>query len=197
MAFLFSRDNMKLRVYTPEETEELLNKFIVISEYTYKINDAAYNIMNTRYIDYIYKFKWSLFKWKPLSFNEFTEKLNCFNKPRFQDYSLDNAFNSEDIFMTSLFKEDAKIFRGTSFFSSYYDNYMVKKGCDALSKEETKILTEADFIVDNFLTNYELRKKYTALVKYAHRPFEFDESDISWLELIERLYNKAKLWNLN
>lgn len=188
---------MKLRAYTPEETDHLLSKFMTIANYAYKSNAAAYDIMYKRYEVYLKNFGWSLFKWKPLSFDEFTQKLNCWDKPRFQHHIYRAEYDSTCIFSRTFFKEEANFFRGTSWCWNYYSDFMVKHGCDKLTDEEQKILSCADSVVENFVHNYDLKAKYRALVKYAHQPFEFDESDIPWLERIDNLYNKAIEWNSN
>lgn len=187
---------MKLRAYTAEETDGLLNKFTVIAKYVCEINERAYEILSNRYAEYTENFSWSIFKWTPIDFDEFTSKLNHWEKPRFQRYYIDQRFDENDIFKQDLFKDEIKIFRGSSWIG-YYDDFMVKKGCTKLSEEEFDTLYQSASCVDNFVVNYDLRKKYTALVKYAHKPFEFDESDISWLELIDNLYKKAVEWNSN
>ncbi len=187
---------MKLKAYTPEETDELLHKFIVIAQYVREINERAYKIMSERYAEYLENFSWSIFKWTPVEFGEFTNKLSYGNKPCFQRFYIDPLFDPNDLFRNNLFKEEMQIFRG-SYWTTYFDDFMVKKGCHKLSEEEFQILYEAAYCVDNFVVDYDLRKKYTALIKYAHRPFEFDESDISWLERIDNLFKKAVKWNSN
>lgn len=187
---------MKLRAYTPQETDELLYKFIVIAKYVQEINECAYKIMSGRYADYIQNFSWSIFQWTPIEFEEFTNKLSYWNKPNFKRYYIDERFDGNSLFKNNLFKVEMQIFHGSSW-SQYYDDFMVKKGCQNLSEEEFNILYESADCVNDFVFDYNLHKKYTALVKYAHKPFEFDETDIPWLEKIDNFYKKALEWNLN
>lgn len=187
---------MKLKAYTPEETDELLYKFIVIATYVKEINERAYQIMSGRYAEYLENFSWSIFKWTPIEFEEFTNKLSYWNKPHFQRSYIDPRFDTNDLFKNNLFKEEMQIFRGSSW-SQCYDDFMVKKGCKKLSEEEFNILYQSADCVNAFVIDYDLHKKYTALIKYAHKPFEFDESDIPWLERIDNLYKKAIAWNSN
>ena len=52
---------MKLRAFTIEETEELLQQIKDIAEYAYSINNAAYNLLARKHMEYMKNFKPSLF----------------------------------------------------------------------------------------------------------------------------------------
>lgn len=186
---------MKLRAYTAEETDELINKFKVIAEYAYSINNAAYNLLTQKYDNYCKNFRPSLFNWFPKDFKYFVSKLNNYDKARFCNWSFDP--DDYDVFYRNeLFSEPGKFLRSVNFHDCY-DHYMYKRSGQRFTKEERDLLIHASSIADNTLFGYTIHEKYRNLMKYAHRPFEFDEDDIGWLENVEFKYKKAIEWNSN
>lgn len=185
---------MKLRIFTADETDELLNKFKLISNYTYSINNKAYNIMLQKYMIYMENFKPSLFHWRPKDFKYFTSKLNHYDNSRFFEWDTKNSY--ENFFRTELFSTNGTFLKDVNFHSCH-DYYMHKYSNQKLTEEEKTILLHASAVIDSFFYNYQLHDKYRTLVKYAHRPFEFDETDIGWLENIEFFYNRALTWKSN
>lgn len=185
---------MKLKAYTPEETDDLISRFNVIAEYAYSINEAAYNLLVQKHLNYLKYFKPSLFHWKPRNFKYFVSKLGRYDNVRFEDWKCDE--NRHNMFKCELFKEPGKFIRGISFYECF-DHYMHKHSGQRLTKEEKTLLYDADNLTTFTIGGRSIHEKYRNLVKYAHRPFEFDESDIGWLESVEYYYNKAIKWNSN
>lgn len=185
---------MKLRAFTAEETDELLQKFVDIAEYAYSINEAAYTLMMEKYMIYAANFKPSLFHWSSKSFKYFVSRLNRDDSARFVDWDCDD--NYETFFRTELFSKEGKFLRGVHFYDCY-THYMNKFSSQTLTDEEKDILCSAASVAEYTVFGYNVHEKYRNLVKYAHRPFEFDESDIGWLECVEFYHKKAVQWKSN
>lgn len=185
---------MKLRAFTAEETDELLQKFKDIADYAYSINEAAYTIMMKKYMAYASNFKPSLFHWSSKSFNYFVSRLNSEDHTRFVDWKYEEGH--ENFFRKELFRKDGKFLRSVHFYDCY-TYYMNKYGQQTLSDEEKNILCDAASVSDYTIFGYNIHEKYRNLVKYAHRPFEFDESDIGWIETVEFYHEKALKWKSN
>lgn len=184
---------MKLRAYTPEETDDLINRFNVIAEYAYSINEAAYDILVQKHLNYLKDFKPSLFHWKARDFKYFVSKLNRYDSAKFVDWELKEY---EDFFRKSLFQKKGVFLRGVHFHDCF-THYMNKFSNQILTDEEKNILWDAVSVSEFSVFGYKIHEKYRALMKYAHQPFEFDESDIGWLESVEYYYKKAVTWNSN
>lgn len=182
---------MKLRPYTPVETDELLNKFKIISDYCYSINKSAYTLVLHKYAQYLENFKMGWFTWSPLDFEKFCKQLS-WTGVRFTEY---NGYYPNQ-FEKDFFYKPLKLLRHTHY-TQIYDYHFTRYGVPAFTENEHNIFEGAGEIVTEFVFDYELHTKYITLIKYASQPFEFDESDIKWLEKIERLYNKAIKWNSN
>lgn len=185
---------MKLRPYTPEETDDLINKFKVVSDYCYSINASAHVMLLDKFYEYIRNFKKSLFTWKALEEKDFIDRLTCYNHPRI--ISIDGSDGSS-LFENDLFSKEGDFVYGFGYFNTIDISILERYGIEKFNKDEMDILNKASTLTDDFYLNYDLREKYTVLIKYAHRPFEFDESDIKWLERIDYFYNKALEWNSN
>ncbi|EBS4516700.1 hypothetical protein DQT32_04730 [Salmonella enterica subsp. enterica serovar Braenderup] len=184
---------MKLRAFTAEETDELLQKFKDIAEYAYSINEAAYNLLMNKFLVYTENFKPSLFHWRPRDFKYFVDKINH-ESVRVVNWNNDGY---ENYFRKELFSKQGIFIRGIYFYSCY-TYYMEKYSSQTLTDEEKTILCDAASVTGfTLFGTSSSHDKYRNLVKYAHRPFEFDESDIGWLEQIEHYHEKAMQWKSN
>lgn len=182
---------MKLRAYTPEETDELLEQIKFLGKYIVDINADAISVFEEKYKEYLAAFKPGIiFKRKPLSHDKFISK--CFYNEshciKFYDaeYSYWSRFKFfQDVFPVSFTycRFDPKL--------KYFDNHFIKYGVPSWTKEETEILNRAAGSTYYFFEKYTFREWYAILVKYAHRPFEFDKSDIEVLEVLERSIDSA------
>lgn len=182
---------MKLRPYTPAETNELISKFSLIADYQYAISEKVHLLILSKYYDYIDNFKISLFTWKPCDFEKFCKHLS-WSGVRFIDFN----HNYPSLFDKTFFNKPFKVFRHT-FHSKIFDTIFTSYGVPGFTESELDMLNEAAILTDYFIFNYELHTKYSTLINYASKPFEFDESDIKWLEQIDLLYNRAIKWNSN
>lgn len=185
---------MKLRPYTAAETDELIGKFSVITEYWYSIQEKTSKLILDRHEEYLSTFRKSLFRWKPLNLEKFVNELAS-SHVYLQDYKKEE--NSRSLFFKNLLTKDCTYFRGVGYFTTIYDYILTRYGNNPFSNEEKELLREASDVTDDIYFNYDLRSKYDILLKYANRPFEFDESDIKWIETVERYYDRAIKWNSN
>lgn len=184
---------MKLRAFTIEETEELLQQIKDIAEYAYSINNAAYNLLARKHMEYMKNFKPSLFHWRSRDFKYFVNKLNH-ESARVIHWDNDGY---ESYFRKQLFAEPGVFIRGIQFYNCY-THYMEKYGSVTLTDEEKTLLCHASSVTGfTLFGTCSSQEKYRTLVKYAHRPFEFDENDIGWLEQIEQYYERAVQWKSN
>lgn len=184
---------MKLRAFTAEETDALLQKFNDITEYAYGINNEAYNLLNQKYMEYMKNFKPSLFHWRSKSFKYFVDRLNH-ESARVVKWDNDGY---ENFFRKELFSEPGVFIRGIQFYNCY-TYYMEKYSSQTLTDEEKTLLCHASSVSDfSLFGTWSSHDKYRNLVKYAHRPFEFDEDDIGWLEQIEHYHERAVQWKSN
>lgn len=174
---------MKIRPYTEEETDELIKKFKVVAEYCYEVNSIAYDILNEKYQEYLLNFKRTLFKWKPMTNVQFIQKSYAYG------YNYITHYDNVNVFSKPLFLRPGKFFNA-GWHKEGFNKYI-------FSDAQCTILHAAATITDQFFLSDTFSLKYKTLVKYAHRPFEFDESDIMWLESLEQIYNKAIQWNSN
>lgn len=184
---------MKLRAYTSEETDDLINRFKVIAEYAYSINEAAYNILVQKHLNYLQNFKPSLFHWKARDFKYFVSKLSRYDKAKFVELEPNEH---HDFFLESLFQKNGIFLSGINFYE-FFTYYMTKFSNQTFTDDEKNILMDAVSVAEYAVLGYKVNKQYRNLIKYAHRPFEFDETDIGWLEDVEFYYKKAIAWNSN
>lgn len=171
---------MRLEPYTPEQTDKLLSDIDYIVKHAISINDIALNILRTAHSEYIDNFKWKWHQWKPYNEDEFVAHLGCDSRIEYRTGNLIDEYSSSPVELFKYF-----------IFYGLYVNWLEKNNLAKFTEFELKILKIAS-VTSNFLTNDLVNKKYKALVKYAHRPFEFDEDDIYWLESVEYTFNKLE-----
>jgi len=183
---------MKLQAYTPEQTDELLENIKLICKYTVDVNKAAVEVFDKKYKEYLYAFyPGIIFKRKPLSRTKFMQE--CFwNENRVTSvYDPEKSYFAEHRFFKENFPNSFEYCRFSPMLR-YFDKHFTKYGVDGWSEEEKEILNSAAGTTYFFFEKYKFREWYAILVKYAHRPFEFDKDDIETLEFIEYKIAKAK-----
>lgn len=187
---------MRLKAFTSEETDKLLEDIEFIATNAYTINKKAVIILELKHIQYLEHFKWTFFQWNPYTQSEFIKSLYTYNSYIIENIP-DDGF-SRSVFEEHFMSEYGKFYRGETFHFRLYQHQLEKYGVPLITDEELETIKIAS-ILTSFMYNYEFRKTYTILVNYAHRPFEFDEKDIVWIELINRYKNivEKHLCNIN
>jgi hypothetical protein len=183
---------MKLRVYTSKETDDLISNIKLVSNYIVDINTDAINLFDSKYKEYLDAFKPGLlFKRKPLTRKKFINK--CF----WNEGTKTVMYDPEESYISSflLFKENfTDSFEYCDFQPNlkFYDDHFTKYGINGWNEEDKKVLNCAAGSTNYIFNLYHFREWYTILIKYAHRPFEFDKDDIKSIEYIERNVELAK-----
>ncbi|UYE98524.1 hypothetical protein XbC2_95 [Xanthomonas phage XbC2] len=183
---------MKLRVYTAQETDNLIANIKLICNHIVDVNKDAIELFDAKYKEYLAAFKPGLiFKRKPLTRNKFISK--CF----YNQSTMTSIYDHKDSYMASyiFFEENfTETFEYCRFEPKlrYFDNHFTKYGVQGWTQEDTEVLNRAGGSTNYFFERWTFREWYAILVKYAHRPFEFDKDDVEILEIIERKTKRAK-----
>ncbi|AQW88625.1 hypothetical protein FDH34_gp100 [Serratia phage BF] len=183
---------MRLQPYTPEQTDQLLADIKFIATHAVIVNVEAVEILEKKYAEYLEHFRWTLFKWKPLDKKGFVESLYIYKSYIIENKPSDGY--SRSTFQEHFLNEPSKFYRGETFHFRLYQHQLEKYGVPLITDDENKIIKIASELTD-FMFDYDFHKKYSVLVNYAHRPFEFDEVDIGWIERVKR-YKKLVEYNL-
>lgn len=184
---------MKIRNFTAEETDQLLQKFVNVAESTVQLHTKAYNLMQEKYEYYKSNFKHTLFSRKVLTFDDFVNNISIDTSRfyiYFRPYTKHRSTFDIKPFFDDLFNDAFFYFRG--YVSEWvYDREQFTKNSDVkLSEDDIELLIEVTELYNMFFNNSRLQEWYMKLKKYAQRPFEFHESDIEYIEDVEYLYKK-------
>jgi hypothetical protein len=183
---------MKLRVFTAQETDDLLANIKLICNYIIDINKDAVKVFDAKYKEYMDAFKPGLiFKRKPLTRHAFICKCFYNESTKLGFYDREESYMSSYLFFEQNFTESFEYCKFDPKLM-YYENHFIKYGVPGWTEEETKILNRAAGSTYYYFERWDFREWYKILVKYAHRPFEFDKDDISTLECIESDIKRAK-----
>lgn len=183
---------MKLRVYTSEETDALIVNIKLICNYIVDINKDAIGVFDAKYKEYLAAFTPGLiFKRKPLTRNKFISMCFYNQSTVTSIYDHKESYLSSYIFFEENFTETFEYCRFEPHIR-YFDDHFTKYGVSGWTEGEKKILNSAAGRAYYYFEKWYFREWYALLVKYAHRPFEFDKDDVSILELIERDTKLAK-----
>jgi len=183
---------MKLRVYTAEETDELLQNIKLICNFIVDVNKDAITLFDAKYQEYLEAFTPGLiFKRKPLPRDKFIAKCFYNESTKFTVYDPKDSYLSSYIFFEENFTETFAYCRFDPKLR-YYDNHFIKYGVQGWTDEDTIVFNRAAGSTNYFFERYTFREWYAILTKYAHRPFEFDKDDVEVLEIIESKTKRAK-----
>ena len=183
---------MKLRVYTAEETDELLQNIKLICNFIVDVNKDAIALFDKKYQEYLEAFTPGLiFKRKPLPRDKFISKCFYNESSKLSFYDAKESYLSSYIFFEENFTESFSYCRFDPKLR-YYDNHFIKYGVPGWTQYDTEVLNRAAGSTYYFFERYTFREWYATLVKYAHRPFEFDKDDVEILEILERQTKSAK-----
>lgn len=173
---------MRLKPYTSTETEQLLLDINFIATNAIIINEEAVKILEEKYTEYLNKFKKTLFKWKALDNSEFIKSLYPYT------YIINRSpgIHSNSTFEEHFLNVPRRFYRGQTFGLYLNHNQLKKYRITTFTDAEIYKLTIASKLSDLMLYNSHFSKKYSVLVDYAHRPFEFDEADIVWVDEVKR-----------
>lgn len=171
---------MKLRAYTPEETDDLIDSIKFIASNSVDINTRAVQILKLKYMEYLSSFRVTLFKWTALDFDEFVKTLYCHGS-----YVREKAKLYPNTFELDFYKTPFKYYRNTNFQPIFYEHVLEKYDIPVLTNYEKDLLLLAKHLTDYVVLHFKLHDKYRTLINYAKKPFEFEEDDISWIESVK------------
>lgn len=175
---------MKLKVFTIEETEELIQKIQTVISNIVKLGQVSVELLNTKYQTYLDTFRPGVICCRsPLSYKEFLNKMNYYNNWVRVDELVPNGSEFKNAF------GEFRIFRTAEFcLSTLRDYHMTKRSDASLSNEETKFLLTVNDYYHRTYYNTKMAEKYNIVMKYATRPFEIEEDDVWFVERIQYMF---------
>lgn len=183
---------MKLRVYTSEETDKLISNIKFICNYIVDVNNDAIKLFDSKYKEYLDAFKPGiLFKRTPLTRKKFINKCFWSEGTKTATYDPEKSYLANFLLLKENFSERFEYCTfqpGIKFFDAHFTKY----GIDGWNEEDTELLNSAGGSTNYIFNRYTFREWYVILIKYAHRPFEFDKDDIDCIEYIEHSVESAK-----
>lgn len=183
---------MKIKPYTAEETEELIQRINFVVKQTELVNNKATKFLDELYNKYLENFKMSFFFWKPLKKSKFFEYIS--NTEFANLITVDDNWYWDKSPLRQMIPIGTVLVRSEEVYLFYSDKLLKKYNIE-FTNDEKRLFANASQL-SSYVQSYENNDKIKVILNYAKRPFEFEESDVEWLEKFNDIYNIAMEYNL-